>query len=296
MYVADFLSYLKTEKRYSPNTVLAYQKDIQQFLDFCSPWDITESNIGEVTITQVRDWLARMKEAGLKATSVNRKLSSVKSLYKYLRRNQLVEHNPTALIFNLKQSKSIPTFVNQTELNELMDGFETQSEDFDTVRNFLIVELLYVTGMRRAELIEIQLADIDFSNKEINIKGKGGKRRTVFLTPEVLQNIQAYLKLKAHCGYHFENYLFVTKKSKKIYPNLVYQVVKKILSHIEYLQKSSPHVLRHSFATHLLNNGSDVNSIKELLGHSSLASTQVYVHNSIENLKKSYLEAHPRAD
>jgi integrase/recombinase XerC len=294
MYVDDFLSYLNYEKNYSDHTIISYKKDLEQFFHFLK---FNYEHVDESTMIsqQIRDWIASLTEEGHKPTTVNRKLATIRSYFKYLRVNEIIDKNPVSKLYNLKKSKRIPTFVSQTKLNNVIDSFEENNEDIIKCRDYLLFELLYVTGMRRAELINLQESQIDFSNRTIKVKGKGGKERLIPLVDEIIKKVQSYIELKIRKGLSDSGFLFLTEKGKKIYPQLVYRIVKRILNQIKYLQKGSPHVLRHSFATHLLNNGADIYSIKELLGHSSLAATQVYVHSNIESLKISYKLAHPRA-
>lgn len=293
MYIDDFIRYLEVEKKYSHHTIVNYRVDLEQFFEYL--YSIEDSiELQAIKLKMVRGWIAQLSESGQSPSTVNRKLATLRSYFKYLRINKVIDHNPLPKIYNLKKPKRIPGFVGEIKLNNLIDSFDPK-KDYEETRDFLMFEMLYVTGMRRQELVDMKESQIDFSNRQLKVKGKGGKERLVPLVDEVIRKIQNYIILKQKLGIGDGEHLFLTLKNKKVYPQLVYRVVKKILAQVKYLQKSSPHVLRHSFATHLLNNGADIYSIKELLGHSSLAATQVYVHSNIESLKKSYRLSHPRA-
>ena len=294
MSVQRFLKHLEFEKRYSAHTIIAYKNDLSQFSKFLLiTFDIpTIMNAGH---THIRSWNAQLIEDGITPRSINRKLSSLKSYFKFLQNKELLKTNPAAKITSPKVPKRLPVYVEKENINLLFSAVEFEN-DFEGLRDRLILEMFYATGMRRAELINLKTSDIDFFNNNIKVLGKGKKERIIPIHSQLKNLISEYEKMKAKM---FESrdefYLFVTGKGKKVYPNLVYKIVKKYLSLITTLEKKSPHVLRHTFATHLSNSGADLNAIKELLGHSSLASTQVYTHNTIEKLKEIHKQAHPKA-
>jgi len=284
-----FKNYLQNERRYSKLTVKAYIDDINQYEQF-----LIENNkkIETADTNDVRAWLSDLISNNTN-TTVNRKISSLKTLYKYLIKYKYVSSNPLGKLSLLKKPKKLPEFVEENKLNFLLDEIEFP-DNFEGSRDKLILEIFFSTGIRRAELINIKHSDVDFYSKNIKVLGKRNKERTIPVTDALLYKVKNYTDVKNKEGLTNE-YLFVTSKDKKLYPELVYRIVKKYLSLITSNSKKSPHILRHSFATSLLNNGADLNALKELLGHTSLAATQVYTHNTFEKLKKAYNQAHPRA-
>jgi integrase/recombinase XerC len=291
MHLENFLQYLAIEKRYSEHTVLAYKHDIESFLEYMT----TAYELDDVAVVNslmVRAWIVELVEKGLQAKSVHRKISALKSFYKFLLKTGDVKASPTNGVVLPKLKKLLPTFVEESKMNILLDQVDFQTEDFPGKRDKLILELLYCTGMRLSELINLTLANVDLRDNAIRVLGKGRKERIIPISFSTSATIKEYLAYRITSE---ENYLFLTDKGEQLYEQFVYRTVKKYLSQITTQEKKSPHVLRHSFATHMLNNGADLNAIKELLGHASLAATQVYTHNSIEKLKKVYNQAHPRA-
>jgi integrase/recombinase XerC len=242
----------------------------------------------------VRSWLAQMLDYGIAPRSVNRKITALKSFYKFLIKEGQLKENPTLKIIPPKSSKRLPVFVEQTQMAVLLDELPFE-EGFNGVRDKLIIELFYSTGIRQSELINIRLKDVSLSGNTIKVLGKRNKERLIPFTIELCQKLEAYIKSRAELSIKDTSYLLLTKKGKKLYPSLVYKQVNHYLSQVTSLDKKSPHVLRHTFATHMLNNGADLNAIKELLGHASLSATQVYTHNTIDKLKLVYNQAHPRA-
>ncbi len=291
MHLENFLQYLAIEKRYSEHTVLAYKHDIESFLEYMkSGYELED--IAAVNSLMVRAWIVELVEKGLQAKSVHRKISALKSFYKFLLKTGDVKASPANGVVLPKLKKLLPTFVEESKMNILLDQVDFQTEDFSGKRDKLILELLYCTGMRLSELLNLTLANVDLRDNAIRVLGKGRKERIIPISLSTSATIKEYLAYRISSE---ENYLFLTDKGEQLYEQFVYRTVKKYLSQITTQEKKSPHVLRHSFATHMLNNGADLNAIKELLGHASLAATQVYTHNSIEKLKKVYNQAHPRA-
>ncbi|GAA4781218.1 tyrosine recombinase XerC [Olivibacter ginsenosidimutans] len=293
MYLDRFLAFLKFEKHYSVHTLKAYEKDIVSYLKF---WEEKDSAFAEIGYRELRSYLTQLMEEGIEATSINRLLSSLRTYYKFLVREGLHDENPTLMVKALKTQKKLPVIILEEKLDWLLDHDTIFEKDFAGERDRLIIELLFGTGMRLSELIYLKETDIDFHQQTIKILGKRNKERIVPLLPHLQQRIKAYLLLKKNENFDNKSLtLIVTIKGKQAYPELIYRVVTHYLSLITSQQKKSPHVLRHSFATALLNKGADLNAIKELLGHANLMATQVYTHNSVERLKSIYKQAHPKA-
>lgn len=288
----SFINHLKFEKRLSPHTSLSYSNDLDQFFIYLkSVYQI--NTINEVNHTIIRSWVVSLIENKLTPRSVNRKISTLKSFYKFLLREKTVETNPTNKIQTPKIPKRLPVFIEESKMNNLIEDVKFSS-DFEGKRNLLIIELLYATGMRRAELINLKESDINFNNHTIKVLGKRNKERLIPITNELGTLIKEYISEKKNINTN-NNFLFITKNGKQIYASAVYRTVRDSLAKVTTASKKSPHILRHSFATHLLNNGANLNAIKELLGHANLAATQVYTHNTIEKLKSVYSKAHPKA-
>ena len=294
--VEGFLDYIQKEKRFSKHTVVAYSKDLDQFLHHIIE-NLEIASIKEVDHHDIRSWIISILEDDkLQASSVNRKISSLRSFYKYMVRNEIVEKNPMAKITSLKMKKKLPLFLEQSQMMNLLDGMAF-GDDFAGVRDKLIIELLYCTGMRRAELIGLETKNVNNSKQEIKVLGKRNKEIIIPLSPQTIRLIQEYQQMSSDFFGHSqtEKYLFTDDNGNMMSDGFVYRKVNKYLRLVTTIGKKSPHVLRHTFATHMLNNGADLNAIKELLGHASLSATQVYTHNSIEKLKQIYEQAHPRA-
>ena len=292
MLLDEFLKYLQLEKRYSPHTVKAYQIDLTQFQDYLE--ETYECVLQKAKHSMVRSWLAQMLDYGISSRSVNRKITALKSFYKFLLKEEIIIEDPTIKVVSPKMSKKLPAFVEEGQMRQLLDELDF-TDDYAGVRDKLMIELFYSTGIRQAELINLKIKDVDLSSNLIKVLGKRNKERLIPLTIELRQKIDAYLNLRAELSIKDSKYLLLTNKGKKLYPTLVYRQVNHYLSQVTSLDKKSPHVLRHTFATHMLNNGADLNAIKELLGHANLSATQVYTHNTIDKLKKIYKQAHPRA-
>ncbi len=284
-----FLQYLKFEKRYSRHTILSYTNDLNAFFDFITV-QYGALDLGDISHMYIRTWLASLKDAGLASKSINRKISSLKSFYKFQLRTGVLKKSPMSRIIAPKNETRLPGFVADKDIKTLFAHVEfSEGRQGETER--LLMLMLYQTGMRLGELIHIKYSQVDVSNKSVRVLGKGNKERIIPLSTELLGEIRGYRKNEEHPT----ELLFLNPKGKPFSPRAVYSIVKKYLSLVTTVDKKSPHVLRHSFATHLTNNGADLNAVKELLGHSSLASTQVYTHNSIDKLKNIYKKAHPRA-
>ena len=292
MIVTSFLEYLTFERNYSKHTVIAYKNDINSFYEFCvNEFDL--DSLVEVNYSQIRSWIVLLVDAGISNNSINRKISSLKSFYKFLQKTQQVAQSPLVKHKALKVAKKVQIPFTVKEINKVIDELGIE-KDFSSLRNRLIVELFYSTGMRRAELIGLKVGSVHMEAQTLKVLGKRNKERLLPLIPSVLDTVRKYLVVRE--GLRFEtDYLLVTEKGNKIYETLVYRVINSYFSKVSTKVKKSPHILRHSFATHLLNQGADLNSVKELLGHSSLASTQVYTHNSLEKIKEMYNQAHPRS-
>lgn len=291
-HLLSFIAFIEFEKRYSPNTILAYRNDIEQFTVFL---DQFKTPLEAVSHFHIRNWMVSLMKDGDTARSVNRKVSSLKSFYKFLLRKGVIQNNPTAKVITPKVGKKLPVFVEENSMEKLLNKVEFADDIFGK-RDKLIIELLYATGMRRSELRNIKDADLDSWNSQIKVLGKGSKERLIPLHPSMVQKIQKFIEEKKIelPEYQFP-FLFFGKKLQPIKDHEIYTVVKQNLSAVTTLEKKSPHVLRHSFATHLLNEGAEINAIKEILGHANLAATQVYTHNTIEKLKSVHKQAHPRA-
>ena len=295
MHKERFLQYLEYEKRFSPHTLSAYRTDLGQFADFLKlTYEITSPT--EVGHTHIRSWIVDLLGKNNSTRSINRKLSCLKTYFKFLRKQGEIWKNPMAKVIAPKTGKRLPVFVNEHKM-ELLFSEINFGEGFKGLRNRLLMELLYCTGMRRSELIGVKMQDIDFANYQLKVLGKGNKERLIPVAWHLINLIGHYQveRQRFMSDKHDHEHLLVTDKGLPLYPGFVYKLVKKYLSVVTTLEQRSPHVLRHTFATHLSNSGADLNAIKELLGHSSLAATQVYMHNSIEKLKKVYAQAHPKA-
>lgn len=289
-----FIDYLLIEKNYSPHTVTAYHKDLQEFSLFAKD-RFDDARIEQVDYTQIRSWIVALVESKISNRSINRKIASLKAYYKFLLRTGQIEANPLIKHRALKTSKRIEVPFSENEMSLVLNELHFDTS-FEGLRDYVIIELFYSTGIRRSELINIKLTDIATSNQTLKVLGKRNKERVIPLLSSVLDTIDAYLEKRNELAFIADKeFLFLTKKGVKIYETLVYRIINEYFSKASDKVKKSPHILRHTFATHLLNQGADLNAVKELLGHSSLASTQVYTHNSIAELKKVYGESHPRS-
>jgi integrase/recombinase XerC len=293
-HIESFLEYLKNEKRSSLHTQVAYQHDLEQFFVFLGG-DGTVL-LASVKPKTVRNWIVELSKSGMSPRTIHRKISSVRAFYKYLQRLGIMDENPAISVNLPKTPKRLPLFVKESEMELLLDHTDF-GDDYEGVRNKLILELFYDTGMRLSELVELRHRDVDLTEKMVKVLGKRNKERIIPLTNESVMLFKRYYDVKNDTfGTTAEPWLFLTSKGAKIYHKLVYRVVHSSLEMVTTMQKRSPHILRHTFATVLLNRGADLNAIKELLGHANLNATQVYAHNTFEKLNAIYKQAHPRAE
>ena len=293
MFISEFLDYLLLEKKYSEHTVKAYKTDLSAFLMFYQN-EYENTFLAEANYQQIRSWIVSLVDTGVSNRSINRKVSSLKTYYKFLLKIDQIEGNPLAKHHALKSPKKLQIPFSVKEVEEVLGNF-VDNEDFESVRDKLIVELFYATGIRRIELVGLKMTDIDLANMQIKVMGKRSKERYLPLLPSVSETLKQYLKIRSGVLLSDdESSLLLTKKGVKIYETLVYRVINGYFSKVSSKVKKSPHILRHSFATHLLNEGANLNAVKELLGHSSLAATQVYTHHSVAQLTKVYKQSHPR--
>lgn len=292
--IQSFIEYLQFEKRYSQHTIISYQTDLEQFFAFLiSQYD--SPPLGAISASFVRSWLAEMRSKNITPKSLNRKISSLKSFFKYLIKAGEVKQSPMTTIITPKVGKRLPSFVAQNDMNTLQQYIEFP-DTWKGLTDKLLLDLFYATGIRLSELINLKDSQVDIANRQIKVLGKGNKERIIPVSKVLINQLAAYIEdKKKMIGETVYPNFFINKKGKPLYPKYVYNVVKANLAKVTTVKKKSPHVLRHTFATHLSNNGADLNAIKELLGHTSLAATQIYTHNTIEKLKDIYKKAHPKA-
>jgi len=284
-----FITYLSSEKRFSEHTVKSYTTDLTQFTSFLAEEFQIIDDVNEIRFQIIRTWVASLLENGISPRSVNRKISTLKSYFKFLIREGVLVENPMVKVVAPKSKKRLPVFIEEDQIETLLNKVQFE-EGFIGERNKLIIEIFYVTGIRLAELINIKISDIDFPNQLIKVLGKRNKERLIPLAASMMEELGSFIEKNKK-----NQFLFTNLGGKKLYAKLVYRIVNKYIGEISSVNKKSPHILRHTFATHMLNNGADINAIKELLGHANLSATQVYTHNTIEKLKTVYKQAHPRA-
>jgi len=290
--IDEFLIYLQAEKRYAPHTISAYRNDLNGFLAFCRGRGNDSHDLNERTI---RAWVVHLMDAGRAPRTVHRKLTSLRTYCKYLIKNGKLESNPLDRVLKPRLNKRVPSFVDEDMMERLLEEYDF-GEDFEGARNRLIIDMLYQTGMRRSELLGLKVHSINLANGSLRVMGKRSKERIIPLNPHLGQQITRYLLLRSDVsGAGDHDALLVTSRGKPAYDKLVYRVVNRYLALVTTLEKRSPHLLRHTFATHMLNRGADLNAIKELLGHANLSATQIYTHNTFKKLKSIYNQAHPRA-
>lgn len=294
MWKEKFIQYLRYEKNYSSHTEISYLNDLTQFEEFIAA-ECGAIDLQEIDSDLIRLWISRLMEQGIKARSVNRKLSAVKSFFRYLKKNGLITRNPAERVSGPKTTRRLPAFVNDGDLNRVINDSFAYDEGFRGQRDRFLIELLYLTGMRRAELIALRDTDIDFNSCTLRVTGKRNKQRLIPFSDETKLKLKSYIAQRDQQITNKSPFLFVKEDGDPLYPKLVYRIIHNHLNSVSTLSKKSPHVLRHSFATEMLNNGAEINAVKELLGHTSLASTEIYTHVTFEELKKAYHNAHPRA-
>lgn len=291
--INGFLQYLQYEKNYSSHTVLSYRNDLDQFLNFLGK-DAVQFRPDEVGAALIQEWILTLMQAGVSARSIARKISTLKSFWRYLQGRSITKDNPTLKIVLPKTKKPLPVFFKHREVTAVIDD-PYLPDDFEKMRDVLIIELLYMTGIRLSELIAIEDKDVDFSAGELRVIGKRNKQRIIPLDISLCEKITHYMEKRDEKAGKELPRLFVRSNGKVMYPKLVYNIVHSMMSQVSTLPRVSPHVMRHSFATGMLNGGADINAVKELLGHSSLAATQVYTHTGFGELYNIYKRAHPRA-
>lgn len=292
MFISEFSEYLLFEKQYSKHTVIAYEADLKSFLEFYQE-EYAVLTMQEANYSQIRSWIVKLVNAGVSNRTINRKISSLKTYYKFLLKIEEIDKNPLVKHQALKVSRKLQIPFSSQEVEDVLLAL-TDDQDFESIRDRLIVELFYATGIRRIELVDLKLSDLDMSKGQIKVLGKRNKERYLPLLSSVKETIKKYLAAREVLMPQETSFLFLTKKGVKIYETLVYRIINSYFSKASSKVKKSPHILRHSFATHLLNEGANLNAVKELLGHSSLAATQVYTHHSVAQLARVYEQSHPR--
>jgi len=291
-HIQSFIGYLQFEKRYSKHTIISYQTDLEQFFQFLvSQFDAP--SVEKIQASFIRSWMAELKQDDISAKSIGRKISTLKSFFKYLLKQGYITQSPVTAIITPKIKKRLPVFIAQNDM-EVLFSKEVPGNEWKERTDRLVITLFYHTGIRLSELIQLKESQLDAGNSQVKVLGKGNKERIIPLSAIVVKQLKEYIQDKPVRLNNIHT-VFITEKGKSLYPRYVYDLVKKNLGEVTTVQKKSPHVLRHSFATHLMNNGADLNAVKELLGHASLAATQVYTHNTIEKLKEVFQKAHPKA-
>jgi integrase/recombinase XerC len=290
----SFLQYLQIEKRYSPHTVRSYSNDLEQFFSFLGGQN-QSLDPTVVTSHDIRAWIVSLLEGNYTAVSVHRKISCLRVFYRYMRKEGILNSDPLEKVVMPKRRKTLPVFVEESAMDNLLDKYNF-GDGFPGVRDRTIVEMLYMTGMRRAELIGLHDQDVDFGTGTLKVTGKRNKQRIIPFVESFGERLREYARLRdSEYEKRAGGWFFITDKGNKLYDKYVYNVAKRYLAMVTTIEKKSPHILRHTFATHMLNRGADLNSIKELLGHANLSATQIYTHNTFEKLKNIYKQAHPRA-
>lgn len=290
--VDEFLSYLNLQKRFSPLTTKNYAIDLKQFFNFLNQ-EVYDSRLTEISYQHVRSFIASLIDKKKSTVSVNRKISCLKSFFKFALKNNLISNNPMQKIQGPKTPKRLPVFIDENQIEKIFNQLKFDS-GFEGIRNKLLIDVLYQTGLRRAELINLKETDLDLISLQLKVLGKRNKERIIPFSIHLKRSIQEYLNAKQENNL-INSFLFVNLKNIQLSPQALTKIVSEILSEVTTNKKKSPHILRHTFATHLLNRGADINAVKELLGHANLSATQIYTHNTIEKLKKSYNQAHPRS-
>ncbi|MCS4433957.1 tyrosine-type recombinase/integrase [Aquiflexum gelatinilyticum] len=291
----SFINYLEFEKRASRHTVLAYRKDLEQFSEFCLV-SFEKEDISNADHPEIRAWIIDLVDQGLSSTSINRKIATLRSFYKFLMRSGEITKDPTYKLRALKTPKRLPEFVQEDAIDKVLDELQFKP-DFDGQRDKMVMEFLYLTGVRLSELLELRWKDIDLAGEGVKVLGKRKKERIIPITKGLKKNIVSYRKVfeERFSNLQDSDYFIVINHKEQAYPMKIYRIVREHLDLFAQTTKRSPHLLRHTFATHLLNKGADLNAVKDLLGHANLAATQVYTHNSMEKLKAVFEQAHPKA-
>ncbi len=293
--IESFLKHLQYEKRLSRNTVVAYETDLQQLNQFLLE-TYSHTDISTASYQFVRSWIVSLVEAGTGSSTVNRKIACLRSFYKFILKREHISEDPMAKISVLKTKKRLPSYIAEEHMTQLLDGEQFDTTTFEGQRDRLILEMFYATGIRLSELIGLREASIDFGNRTVKVLGKRNKERVVPFPPAIIPLIREYLVVRnREVSRKDHGALFVRANGDACYPAMIYKIVRKHLDILPRTEKRSPHVLRHTYATHLLNKGAELNAVKDLLGHTSLAATQVYTHNTTEKLKKVFDQAHPKA-
>lgn len=290
----SFMDYLKYEKRYSVNTIVSYQTDLEDFFHFIVE-TYKEDSLKKISHTHIRSWLAELKAEGISSKTINRKISGLKSFFKYMLRQGIIDMSPMSKVISPKIPKRLPEFIKENETKALLNSLVNSTENWKSLNTKMLFAVFYSTGMRLSELINLREEHVDFRRLQIKVLGKGNKERVIPMIKEVAEMIREYIKSKKKEFEAPAEYILVTEKGKKLYSRYAYSLINNALAETGTLDKRSPHILRHTFATHLMNRGADINAVKELLGHSSLAATQVYTHNTIERLKNVHKKAHPKS-
>lgn len=296
--IEKYLQYIECEKGFSSHTIASYKADLHLFQDYVKSCDLKEFKLDSIDSMLIREWIVSLRKKGKSsASSVNRRLSTLKSFFRYLKQKDLIKHNPMQQVVSLKREVRLPKFVKESEIEALLTNRqELFPDNFEGVRDSTIIEAFYTLGIRESELIGIKDADIDFSKCYVSVIGKGSKQRLIPFGKKMKESFLSYLEARKELQLGNVSTFFVRKDGSPLYPMLVYRVVRNYLSEVSSLTQRSPHVLRHTFATLMLNNGAELNAVKELLGHANLAATEVYTHTTFEQLREIYERAHPRAD
>lgn len=292
--IQPFIEYLRYEKRYSVNTVTSYYNDLRDFIGF-SEKQFGPATVKDITHQHIRSWLAFLKDKGLSSASVNRKISALKSFFRYCLKTGTIETTPMAKIISPKKGSKLPSFMKEEETEKLVTALHQSADDWKSLNAKMVITMFYTTGMRLSELLNLREKQVDSDRKQVKVLGKGNKERIIPLSDALIELILYYQEQKKEHFDQADDVLLVTEKGKKLYPRYAWLLVNTYLGLASTLDKKSPHVLRHTFATHLMNNGAGLNAVKELLGHSSLAATQVYTHTTIEKLKDIHKKSHPKA-
>ena len=296
MLIDKYLQYIRSERGYSELTVLSYQTDLRQFEEYVEKKKSKTFDLTQTEAEDVRNWMVSLKLGGEKSSSINRKLSALRSFFKYLQKHDVVKKSPMSEILLAKKEKRLPSFLRENQMDDLLENLNDVFDDsFEGVRNKLIIEAFYTLGIRRAELISLKDENVNLSGNYLKVVGKGGKTRLIPFGERLKKSMQAYLQLRRETMRRTSVFFFQRATGEQMYPMLIHRIVNKYLKIVSSQTKTSPHVLRHTFATVMLNNGAEINAVKELLGHASLAATEVYTHTTFEELQKIYKQAHPRA-